>query len=484
LSKVGLRRMIIGLCLLSGAAATIWAAVTFTRLVVFKGTNGSEPGLISFVQGSDGDLYGTTVHGGQAGLGVVFKITPAGTLTTLHSFAGYPTNGAGPEAGLVLGTDGNFYGTTFVGGASNSRGAGGCGTVFKITPGGTLTTLHSFWSQTGCTDGAFPVAGLVEGTDGNFYGTTNKGGTGSCPGVALACGTVFKITPAGTLTTLHSFDDADGAYPFGALIQATDGNFYGTTLQGGANDDGTVFKITPEGALTTLHAFEYGDGAYPEGGLVQGTDGNFYGTSSYGGANDKGSVFMMTPGGEPTTLYDFCSETKCTDGAVPDAGLIQATDGNLYGTTTEGGSSSNCVNGCGTVFELTSGGTLTILHSFDGTDGDSPSDGLAEITTGILYGTTFGGGADDDGTVFSLSVGLKPFVETDPTSGAVGTKVTILGNTLEGAISVTFNGTAATFKVVSSTEITTTVPSGATTGYVKVKTPSRTLTSNVSFRVP
>ena len=221
-----------------------------------------------------------------------------------------------------------------------------CAATAIAAPAQTFTTLHIFDG----TDGEYPAAGLVQGTDGNFYGTTGYGGATTC---TYGCGTIFKITPAGTLTTLHSFDYTDGEYPLGGgLVQATDGNFYGTTSEG-ANGYGTVFKITPTGTLTTLHSFHVTDGAYPEA-LVQATDGNFYGTTSFGGTAGNctpggcGTVFKITPGGTLTTLHNFANTT--TEGAVPGAGLVQATDGNFYGTTADGGAYAD-----GTVFSLSVG---------------------------------------------------------------------------------------------------------------------------------
>jgi uncharacterized repeat protein (TIGR03803 family) len=453
------------------ATAIALPAQTFTALANFPENNSANPRLMSLVQGADGNFYGTTCdvgcvgEGGVNGFGTVFKVTPTGTLTTLYDFCPQKTScpdGAFPIGGLVLGTDGNFYGTTAYGGANDD------GTVFKITSGGTLTTLHTFDS----TDGAYPYTALVQATNGNFYGTTSYGG-------ANAHGTVFEITSGGTLTTLHSFDFTDGAYPEAALVQATNGNFYGTTFEGGAIGDGTVFSITSGGTLTTLHSFDGADGYLPLGALVQATNGNLYGTTLEGGANGYGTVFEITSGGTLTTLHSFDS----TDGALPEAGLVQATNGIFYGTTLWGGASDVCAVGCGTVFSITSGGTLTTLHSFDSTDGDDPYGGLVQATNGTFYGTTYSGGASNDGTIFSLAVGLGPFVKTLPISGRVGAAVTILATNLTGATSVTFNGTAATFTVVSSSEITTTVPAGATTGKLKVVTPGATLSSYVSFRV-
>jgi uncharacterized repeat protein (TIGR03803 family) len=459
------------LLLCAATAIASPAKITFTTLLSFAGSNGANPEFMSLVQGTDGNFYGTTRSGGANGLGTVFKITRGGTLTVLHSFAG--ADGEEPYGGLVQATDGNFYGTTFYGGT----GANGLGTVFKITAGGTLTTLYNFCFQTSCADGDNPNAGLVQGSDGNLYGTTQAGG-----GVNDS-GTVFKITPSGTLTTLYSFCSQggvciDGAYPSAVLLQATDGRFYGTTAQGGSNGLGTVFKISAGGTLTTLHSFNGTDGDFPATALVQATNGKFYGTTGGGGAATYGTVFKMTPGGALTTLYSFCSNTNCTDGANPQAGLIQATDGNIYGTTYDGGANND-----GTVFKITAGGTLTTLHSFAGTDGSNPDGGLLQATNGTFYGTANLAGANSDGTVFSLAAGLGPFVETRPTSGKVGAKVIILGTNLTGATNVTFNGTAATFKVVSKSEIKTTVPTGATTGTVEVKTPKKTLKSSVAFRV-
>jgi len=310
-------------CLFATATAIAASAQTFTTLASFDGTNGANPQYVSLVQGTDGNLYGTTMEYDSGGDGNIFKVTPEGTLTALYRFcaeAGCP-DGSKPEAGLVLGSDGNFYGTTSVGGNPSC----GCGTVFKVTPSGTLTTLHSFDG----TDGAYPYTGLVQGADGNFYGTTSGYLCGT------SCGTIFKITQGGALTTLHNFSSPDGAYPFGTLVQATDGIFYGTTWEGGTyclhyGGCGTVFNIAPRGTLTTLHNFNNVSGAFPIGALVQGTDGNFYGTttSAFGSG---GTVFKITPGGIFTPLDIFCLQQGCPSN--PQAGLVQATDGNFYGAT-------------------------------------------------------------------------------------------------------------------------------------------------------
>jgi len=473
------------------AAAIVSPAQTFKTLYNFCGGLGGDctdsVSNAALIQSTDGKFYGAATSGGANGYGMVFRITPGGTLTELYSFCSQTncTDGANPGYGLVQGTDGNFYGTTLGGGAyaCADSSQGGCGTVFKITPAGTLTTLHSFDNV----HGAYPNGALVQGAAGSFYGTTLGGGP-NCQ-TEVGCGTVFKITPEGTLTTLHNFDGNDGELLYGGLVQGTDGNFYGTTSSGGANQTcsvfcGTIFKITPAGALTTLHNFDGTDGAYPEGPLVQATNGNFYGTTAGGGEHTGGTVFKLTPKGTLTSLYSFCATDGCADGYNPQAGLVQGTDGNFYGTAEVGGTNYYY----GTAFRITPGGTLTVLHSFDGTDGENPFAGLLQATNGVFYGTTNGGGKGDCsdygcGTVFEVSVGLGPFVKTEPTSGKVGARVVILGNNLTGLTAVSFNGTAATFRVMSSTEITATVPTGATTGALEVTTPTKLLKSNVAFRV-
>ena len=476
-----------GFLLLWATAAIALPAQTFTSLYNFCSQSACTDGSFPYgelVQATDGNLYGTTGSGGAIGGGTVFRLTQDGTLSTFYSFCshrahGYCLDGAGPAGALVQATDGNFYGATELGGFL------GLGSIFKLTPNGTLTSLYSFClGQSDCPEGQLPEAGLIQGADRNFYGTTQYYGGPSHNG------TVFRITPNGEFTNLHSFDKQTGDQIHAGLVQGNDGNFYGTTMDGGVADEGTIFKITPGGTLTILHKFHQTGAAQPAAGLIQASDGNFYGTTSTGGANSnsRGTIFRMTPSGTLTVLYSFCSLSNCADGLYPVSSLIQATNGNFYGTTSLGGSSNACLAGCGTVFEFSlSSGTLTTLHSFEGVDGQAPVAALVQATNGNIYGTTpYGGnrcGSEDCGTLFELSMGLGPFVETNPAVGAVGTPVKILGTNLTGATSVTFNGIAATFTVVSSTEIATTVPAGVTTGKVQVVTPAGTLTSNVNFHV-
>ncbi len=440
-------------------------AVTFTSLYSFDFADGYEPESPIF-QAANGQLYGTTLQGGPSEEGSIFALTPGGNLTFDYSFDG--ADGAEPVAGVIQATDGNLYGTTFG------------DTIFKITPAGAVSTLYAFCLQSGCPDGSVPLGALIQGSDGNLYGTTQQGGTngdgtvfritlsgalttlhsftkadGSSPyaglvqatsgnfygttqyGGANGYGTVFAITPGGKLTTLYSFctqtNCTDGAQPTAQLIQGPDGSLYGTTYEGGGSAEcaggcGTVFMITPSGALTTLHTFSYTtDGGLPVAGVTRGTDGNFYGTTFEGGTSGYGTIFSITPTGTLTTLHDFCVQI-CTDGGFPTGGLYQGTDGGFYGTAPA----------CGEY---------------------------------------------NAGTAFSIDVGLGPFVRTIPGASAVGTKVGILGTDFSSVKSVTFNGKTAIFTVKSKTLIIATVPKGATTGEVEVKLPGGTLSSNVPFIV-
>jgi uncharacterized repeat protein (TIGR03803 family) len=318
---------------------------------------------------------------------------------------------------------------------------------------------------------------------GSKIGTTENEGANGTNGVN-GYGTVFKIAPDGTLTTLYSFCSqsgcANGGHPVGGLIQAGSGNLYGTASEGGLNG-GTVFRITTSGALKTLYAFcsqpRCIDGSSPLGGLIQATNGSFYGTTNTGGINFYyGTVFEMTPGGTLTTLYSFCSQSGCADGAQPLMGLVQATDGYLYGTTSSSSS-------FGTIFKISLGGTMTTLYNFGGTGAETPDAALVQATSGNFYGSSKYGGKFGAGTIFVLSTGLGPFVETRPTWGKVGGHVEILGGNLTDASSVIFNGVPALFRAVSNSLITATVPSGATGGTVQVVTPILTLPSNAPFHV-
>ena len=431
------------LLLCYAATAIVASAQTLTTLASFNGTDGNQP-ISALVQGSDGNFYGTTIYGGPSTRGNVFKVTPSGTLTNLYAFCPQQpcTDGWQPYTGLVQGTDGNFYGVTARGGPTDH------GTIFRITPGGTLTTIYGFCANSSCTDGSYPHGTLVQSADGNFYGTTLQGGNLSC-NPNNGCGTIFKVTSSGTLTTLYMFcsqsNCADGQYPYDGVIKATDGSFYGTASSGGntncSSGCGTVFKITSSGTYTLLHSFTYADGSRPWGALVQASDGNLYGTTAGGGSSNCstgcGTVFKMTAAGSLTSLYSFCEQTNCPDGSVPLAGLVQATDGNLYGTTQVGGTSNG-----GVIFRVTSSGAVTTAYKFcslsNCSDGATPEGALIQASDGYLYGTAAEGGANQKGTVFRFT-GLAPtavqFVPVTPCR-VVDTRQT--HNPIQGGTSQSF----------------------------------------------
>jgi uncharacterized repeat protein (TIGR03803 family) len=448
----------LGVSLLIPAAIGQAIPIKVTTIAVFDGNDGAGPSLETLAQGEDGNLYGTAVTGSRAKQGgSVFQITPAGSLTVLHVFDGY--DGWHPAAGLVLGSDGLFYGNT------RSRGnyQPDDGTIFSIASDGTFNLLDMLDDRF-----ANPSASLVQGADGNYYGTSpGKGGS-------ITPGSVFEVTSAGQIKLLHAFSRlSDGANPVSGLIQGTDGAFYGTTSDG-AFGCGTIFRMSPAGYVITLHAFRWVDGCIPLGTLVQANDGNFYGTTYSGGSGKFGTVFQMTPCGDLTTLHNF----DVFDGASPYAGLVQATDGKLYGTT-DSGSFGNY----GLIFSITMHGDFSVLQRFDRFHGDGPEGGLVQHTNGLLYGTTTFGGLTNHGTIYTVDIGAGPFIKTVETSGTAGQQIGILGSGFSKAIDVAFEGTTAVFNIVSDTYITATVPSGATSGVVQVRIPSGTLSSNVNFQV-
>jgi uncharacterized repeat protein (TIGR03803 family) len=470
-------------------------AASFKSLDSFNVTNGLTPVAMSLVQGLDGNLYGTTEFGGanlpcnskQVGCGTVFKMTPSGVLTTLYSFCSLTNcaDGAYPIGGLLLATDGNLYGMT------SSGGKIGYGEVYKVTPAGVVSTVYSFCEAFGCTDGRDPNTPLVQGTDGNLYGTTVLGGTGGCGG-CHGGGVAFKLTLGGKFTDLHSFCTGtclDYGNPANPLVQGSDGNFYSVITGRSGYSNGNLFKMTPAGTVTILYNFcalkNCADGSMPVGSLVQGSNGNFYGTTSAGGTSNNGTIYEITPAGKLTTLLNF-DYTTAPLGALPEAGLVLASNGVFYGTAFQGGLASTCVFGCGTIFDITAAGKLTTLHEFNGSgtgsDGAGPY-GLVQHTNGTFFGTTTAGGAKNDGTLFSLADGARQFVLLLPYYGKVGATIDILGQGLSGTTSVSFNGTPATFTAVSSTYITAVVPVAATSGTVTVVTSTATLTSNRKFLV-
>jgi uncharacterized repeat protein (TIGR03803 family) len=362
-----------------------------TPLASFDGPNGIFPVYGPLAVGLDGHFYGTTQSGGAWSEGTVFKISPAGVLTSIYSFCPRGVcDGFQPQAGLVRGAAGYFYGTTLgvVEGQKQYYG-----TVFKITPTGKLITLHRFDSLS---QGIYPYGTLVKAKNGSFYGTTGGGGTSSCDGT---CGTIYRITSSGVFTNLHVFKYTDGNSPIAGLIQSAGGSFYGTASQGGSGSCdggcGTIFRMTPAGRLTVLHNFNGSDGNYPQGVLVQAADASFYGTTTKGGnlACNCGTIFHILSNGTFTSLYSFSGE----DGSLPVSGLTYASDGNLYGTTSAGG------NGYGTLFRISPAGVFTSLYSFSSTDGAIPYSGMIQSSDGSLYGATWRGGTSNYGTVFKFT---------------------------------------------------------------------------------
>jgi uncharacterized repeat protein (TIGR03803 family) len=354
-----------------------------TVLHSFGGSGDGSSPYGNLIQGADGNLYGVTASGGANGKGTVFEITTAGVETVLYSFGASASDGANPYGSLIQASDGNLYGMTELGGAY------GQGTVFQITTGGIETVIHSFGNST---DGVSPYGGLIQASDGDLYGMTDLGGS-------AGYGTVFKITTAGVETVLHSFTSSgDGANPFGGLIQASDGNLYGTTHIGGANNAGTVFRITTAGVETVLHSFGAStDGLEPYGSLVQASDGSLYGTTVLGGKNSLGTVFKITTAGAETVLHSFGASG---DGAKPYGSLIQASDGSLYGMTEVGG-----LNNLGTVFRISTAGAETVFYSFGSSanDGTSPQGSLIQAGNGAFYGLTPQGGANNVGVVLEIN---------------------------------------------------------------------------------
>ena len=400
-------------------------------------------------EGRDGNLYGITTTGGNNNIGTIFRISPGGSFKQLFSFD--TVHGSTPVGGLLLGLDGNLYGTTEEGGAY------GFGNIFKITPSGVLTVIHDF-SGNSTKDGGLPVSTLIIGSDGAMYGTSH-------PGIA------YRITQAGVFTRVATTPSES----FGPLLLSRSGAYYGTTEFAGATQNGSIYRIS--GSNTTiLHSFNGPDGQFPIGGVVEGTDGNIYGTTSSGGTEDAGVIFRITPTGTYTVVYNFSSKNFLF-GYQAFAGLIAGSDGNMYGATIWGGTS-----GYGVIFEITTSGAYSVLTSFDAQQGDGAYATPMQHSNGAIFGLNKRGGATGNGTVFGFNAGLPQFALLTSPVGIVGGSVGILGTGFATASSVTFNGTPASFHVVSNTYMTATVPSGET-GFVTVATSAGNLVSNKVFKV-
>ena len=469
-------------CVLSFAAGALLAAFSaqatpvLTTIHTFDSdTDGNTP-FAELTEGADGKFYGTTTTGGKNDNGTVFSVERNGSgFVVLSAFPG-TSAASNPQGGVAQARDGNFYGTTYSGGAN------GYGSLFQVTPGGTLTLLTSF---TNGDPGGNPSSTLLEGVDGFLYGTAEYGGLDNF-------GTVFKTTvPSGASVTLTTFEGGlDGEYPQSDLIQARDGNFYGTTDTGGTDNYGTFFQVTPAGVRTILYNFTNGtDGSFPLRGVIQGADGYFYGIAENGGGGEGGVIYRIALSGTTATLTPLYDFTETPGNAYTSYGrLVQASDGNFYGTTNGGGASD-----AGTVFEMTPGGAFTLLYNFtNADDGGYPDAGLIQGSDGKLYGTTAGyeGSA---GTIFKIDLGLAvpaplPNLFT-PTTASAGNTIEIEGNQFLGTSAVSFigpNGTpipAASFTVASNTSIAAVVPSGAATGVISVTANGLTGSTPISLTI-
>jgi uncharacterized repeat protein (TIGR03803 family) len=384
------------LLLLCAASVSAQNFVIITNLVSFNGTNGQQPSG-TLLQAKDGNLYGTVLYGGTNTIfaGGIFRLTTAGAFSNLVFFNG--TNGANSSAGLIQGADGNLYGTTTYGGASvsNDPNHNGFGTVFKAATNGVLTTLSSFNG----TNGKSPNA-LLEITPGVFSGSANNGGAFS-NFAGFGYGTLFKANTNALLTNFLSFNDTNGASPSAGLTMTSNSVIFGTTTSGGSNEYGTVFRLAADGSIAAEFIFDFTNGAVP-GALIPGRDGNLYGTTAFGGSNQLGTIFKLTTNLVHTTLFSFSG----SNGDAP-VSLIQGSDGNFYGVTSQGGA-----NGFGNVFELTMNGVLIPLYDFTGGSDGYAGVSLIQGTDGNFYGTTSYGGNAGRGNVFKLSVIPIPTIQS------------------------------------------------------------------------
>lgn len=451
-------------CLLSAAALLPAPAIAAgTGLNTLRTLNSAVEGVVTFApltQGADGLYYGAAREGGSNNAGAVFRLAGNGSsFSVLTSFPG-ASSGANPEGGLVQARNGFFYGTTYSGGSN------GYGTLYQLTPDGNLTILGGFSNGN---PGGNPSGKLLLGLDGYLYGAASFGGLENY-------GTLFRSSvPDGATAVLVTFSGSDdGAYPESDLIQATDGNFYGTTIRGGEADLGTIFRVTPSGARTILYDFTGDvDGAEPLRGVVQANDSNFYGIARTGGSAGGGVIYRITPSGVFTVIYSFTPSGTNPYNSYGDLAL--GSDGNLYGVTYQGGTS-----GAGTIFRSTLTGSLAVLYNFTGGgDGGYPRAGLTLGSDGALYGTTSGLNGNFS-TVFRFDLGLPaptPIVTVvRPAEATIGDTIVLQGDHFIDASSVTFTGAngavvpAASFTVRSRTYLEAVVPRGAVAGAITVTT--------------
>ena len=444
------------LCLVS----PLLRAQTYTDLHDFNSTDGCcllYPSMLA--QGQDGNIYGTVTNGGSLGGGDVFKMSPAGAFSVIYNFDG--PHGEYPASGLSMGFDGNFYGSTYQGGDNHF------GTIFKVSPSGNYTLIYSFTNHG---DGAYPKTPPVQAPDGNLYGATGNGTQYA----------LYKLTPSGTFSILASLV----AQSYTPLLVGTDGNLYGMTVYGGTFNRGTVFQLAISGKKPKLKViYNFGgtnDGGSPYGPLTQGSDGNLYGTTSAGGNASGGIVFKLSTKGKETILYNFSTQNE-SNGATPFAGVVQGSDGFLYGVASVGGG-----NGLGTLFKIdTAGKNLTVLHNFATPTGDTPLSTPLLHSNGKIYGLTYHGGAKPSyGMIYSFDNGLSPFVSQFVYySGKVGDTVNLLGQGFSNATGVKFGTGAGSFVASTDAYMTATIETDDTTGKITVLEPGGNLTTPQTHKI-
>jgi uncharacterized repeat protein (TIGR03803 family) len=471
-----------------GGVWMITPAGSETLLVSFPSTYNNCQGL---TLGMDGNFYGDCFGGGAHNLGLIYRVTPAGVLTDLHDFDGLANDGTPYLGPPVLGPDGNLYGQT---GNPNTLS----GSIFRITPAGVYKNLNTL---SGGYSLPFP---LTFGSDGNLYTTVE-----TAP-VFGNRGAVVRITTGGAIKTVYGFVDTTGSFPNSGVIQGTDGKLYGTTSFGGAHGNGTIYKVSTAGAFTELHSTDNPTGPANYNDLLQATNGDFYGAAFGGGTGNQGDVYELTSAGVFSSFL-FDQATKAALGNQPAAPLMQHTNGTIFGTNSTGGSPFPAQ---GTFFSLNIGASPFIslvtpvpagkegtkvgilgqgfstasVVKFGGVKATTVTHTgktflLATVPAGALTGkvtVTTGSTTLSTTSTYKVRPTIKAF---SPTSGPVGTPVTITGTGLTQATKVTFNGTSTTFAVKSDSKITTTVPTGATSGKIAVTTKGGTITSSTSFTV-
>src|SRR5258708_1602465 len=461
--------MLAAVVMFAGAAIPAHAQ-TPTPLYYFQNvpTDACEPEG-NIVQGRDGNMYGIGLFcGTNNNTGAVYKISPSGVESVFFSF---PTNWGFCFSGLTLGSDGNFYGTCFSTPTGN-------GSIFKLTPGGVFSDVHDFTGVNGDTEPLYPP---IQATDGNYYGVTGYN--------PYSCGNVYKLTAAGAYTNLHTFSGSDCG-PASSLIQGTDGNLYGTLYNCSNGILGCVYKISTAGVFTEIYDFSASSGYNPCTGVIQGKNGKLYGATNTGATNNFGTIYALTTAGVFTDLHDFVQTTdaSCVDNAGrTNVNLLQVTDGSFYGVNGSYGPT-----GEGSIYKLTAANVFTafLLPTNPAVDGAAPLSTLLQNTNGLGYGAhpvlLPSSSQACEGTFFSVATGDAPFVHLEPSQTAEreGAHVGMFGQGFTNASVVKFGGVTATSKTLSgSTYLTATVPAAALTGPVTVTTGTTTLTSPQTFKV-